>query len=189
MCSINSPVLYNHNLHPSVCIDRIKWLQPLKKLTALHTNQVFHTRPSILHLISNHGVSSVVSQTYSLPILSQFSWTLTTLHWSGLSNRQFKVGNNCQIYIWILWCNFFVWKRGRLVLFEPVFTYILWLSQGSSQWFAWGKWTICFFAFDWSEFHVHSCKFVVFIGTYEDRSTTFEQIYKLRTDLLQGFCG
>ena len=62
MCSINSQVLYNHNLHPSVHIDRIKWLQPLKKLTALHTNQVFHSSIHLQYQI--HNVKSVVSQTY-----------------------------------------------------------------------------------------------------------------------------
>ena len=32
-----------------------------------------------------------------MPILSQFLVTLTTLHWSELLNRQFKVGDICQI--------------------------------------------------------------------------------------------
>ena len=129
MCSINSQVLYNHNLHPSVHIDRIKWLQLWLKLTALHTNQgispISHPTQNTQYTQYQIMVSVQwwVRLTF-MPILLQFSWTLTTLHWSGLLNRQFKVGNNCQIlHLDSMVHPFFcLRKREKLVLFENQFS-------------------------------------------------------------------
>ena len=92
--------------------------------------------------------------------------------WIGGSRLEIIV----KFYIWMQPFSTLFMRKGRKIgsiyLRFSFQLHSVRLSQGYSQCFAWGNWTICFFAFDWSEFHVHSCKFVVFIGTHEDRSTT-----------------
>ena len=114
VCSINSEMLCSHNLHLPVCIDRIKWLQPWLKLTALHINQGTQYQSLV------PGQWWVVLTFMS--ILSQFSLTLTTLHWLELSNRQLNIGNICQIL-----------HLDSMVHFPRL-----------QQYFAWGKRTVYF---------------------------------------------
>ena len=154
MCSINSQVLYNHNLHPSVCINRIKWLQPRLKLTALHTNQgISNIHPFYTITQYNNHIRIMVSVQWwvrltFMPILSQFSWTLTTL-WIGSSRLEIFVKYCSSRILWCILCQMkkrkigptfktsrwlhpcFPWGKGRqLVLIESQFSLHLWLSQG-----------------------------------------------------------
>ena len=108
-----------------------------------------------------------------MPILSQFSWTLTTLRWSGLSNRWFRVGNICQILhldsVMQLFC-MTDWLRASFQDFPKE------LSLEEIEQFA--------------SLHLIGVNFMNFLWYLLECMRTdlwLEQIYKLRTDLLQGF--
>ena len=131
-------------------------------------------------------------------ILPQFSKTLKTLRYSGLSNRRREVWNLC----WILWCNSlaFVWKQGeKLILQESVWIHNIFSGLCLRNYYIW-----VYLRFELNNLLHLGVNFVYKLWFYwahgtdlqllnrssccEYRSTT-EQIYKLVTSHRYTFTG